>query len=181
MTDAPKIETQAPDTSRDAAEAVLKRAQITSGMLKMGERIAWGSDSGAIDDLSDLCEAILAERDLADARAAAAWIDGRDAAWQTVAGYIDPQSGHDDALLCDMRDEIEDITPPADPAAALDRLIAERVQDAVEAERARIADEITQRRMLLHQQLEVLDISREDAVYKICVEVVRGSKEGRDG
>lgn len=112
---------------------------------------------------------------LSAAREAAAWITGRDAAlnefdrvlyWPQKEGA---QTKHFRQVL----------TPPTDPAAALDRLIAERVREAVEAERERIACEITRRRMVLHQQLEVLDISREDAVYQICADVARVSKEGR--
>ncbi len=120
------------------------------------------------DEFMRSWETAYVRADLSAAREAAAWIAGRDRSADEVDVWN--ISG----------DEIRAMIPPADASAALDRLIAERVRVAVEAERTRISDEITRKRMLLHQQLEVLDISRQDAVYQIRVEVARGSKEGRD-
>lgn len=156
----PPNDTQTPDTSREVVEAALKRAQITSGMLKMGERIAWGSDSGAIDALSELCAALLAERDLSAAREAAAWISGRDAAVklndQQIRDYVLEHGTYDGSTGItefpgdgeewvgdreELSDTIRDLAPPTDPAAAIDRLVAERVQEAFETLAAEIEAE----------------------------------------
>lgn len=83
-----------------------------------------------------LIRTLLDERDLAVAREAAAWIAGRDAAVR--ASNAASAAAHGD-MPYDRAIEVvrASITPPADTQAALDRLIAERVREAVEADRGR--------------------------------------------
>ena len=120
MTDAPKIDTQAPE-----------RIWITS------ERSLWPThrsftasdlDHSNDDGTSDYPE--YERRDLADARAAAAWQSGIDALLDRVGDLPISEIAADEVIYA-----AKQLTPPTDPAAALDRLIAERVREAVEAER----------------------------------------------
>lgn len=137
MTDAPKIETQAPE-----------RVWITS------ERCLWPThrsftasdlDHSNDDGTSDYPEYVRA--DVAAAREAAAWIAGRDAAAERVAllGKVvdadSPVGRTTDRCLRAARSA----TPLSD-TTALDRLIAERVREAVEAEReacAKVAGDLS--------------------------------------
>lgn len=116
MTDAPKIDTQAPDTSREYIQRMIACAPFADQTAGIPEMVA-------------TLRAILAERDLADARAAAAWIAGRDALADAVLDTPISDLAVDEVLYA-----AKQLTPPTD-TTALDRLIAERVREAVEAER----------------------------------------------
>ncbi|MGN7867736.1 hypothetical protein [Paracoccus sp. 22332] len=121
MTDAPKIDTQAPE-----------RIWVT------GEYSIWSTfrsfnasdlDHRNDDGTSDYPEYVRA--DLADARAAAAWIEGRDAAAE------DYKQNHVDGVKLwefdgNAHAAMLDLDPPTDASAALDRLIAERVREAIQ-------------------------------------------------
>ena len=182
MTDAPKIDTQAPDTSR---EAVSRHIDDLWEMIPA----SWARQT------ENLFAALLAERDLADARAAAAWIAGRDASAETCsdlgfewAEHRATESLSDGAEEC--ANAIRALTPPADTQAALDRLIAERVREArAEAfnEAAGIARAEVERREAAMEKAvmcdSILRLSAEaDAAERIAIAIVeaaRGSKEGQ--
>ena len=148
---------------------------------------------GTLDDALDLANAALSaaalldERDLSAAREAAAWIAGRDAAAEEAF------------YACGCKDSIEAITPPTDGQAALDRLIAERVREAVEAARDVAADEMRAIVEMMRQAAEqscqiVMDQAKEcgipqmalgakacrDGIRELKLDAARGSKEGRD-
>lgn len=163
-------DTQAPERHADTARNVI----LNRALMDL-DRIINGHDPENDTSLNNLVwdrlDKMAVEIEArAAAQTAAAWLAGRDAA----ADYCTQK-----AVAGRVGMGIRALTPPDDVPAALDAVIAERVREAVEAERESIAGEITRRRMVLHQKIEVLDISREDAVYQICVDVARASKEGR--
>lgn len=51
------------DTTTSAVERLAKNTEITSGMIKMGERIHWGSETALMDQCAATLRAIAAERD----------------------------------------------------------------------------------------------------------------------
>lgn len=78
---------------------------------------------------------------------------------------------------------LEKATDKADAIlAALDaagcRILGPDELDTVTVERC--AKAISERRALLHQQFEAIDISQEDAVYRICLAALRAAG-GRNG
>lgn len=198
MTDAPKIDTQAPERVwlkpcdpcnapddyyvchplfLDGREvSYVKddlRCQGCGGGLKRVSSQIVCVECGKADDFA----ALMASRaDLADARAAAAWIAGRDAA---LSDYIEWGE-----LGCSpsrelVSNSIRALTPPTDPAA-LDRLIAERVREAVEAEREACAK--VAKRGLLPCDIGGELICDPYTCHTIAANIrARGSKEGRDG
>ena len=106
-------------------------------------------------------------RDLADARAAAAWIAGRDAAIGAYTENWETGSGH--AL---HGQEAAEALPLPD-TTALDRLIAERVREAVEAALAAVYEA---------DSLELAQHGTTKIAERIEAQIAaRGSKEGRDG
>lgn len=106
-TDAPKIDTQAPERLR----AFARETKTTL--------------NGVSDQIADDIIALLAERDLADARAAAAWQGGIDALLDRVGDLPISEIAADEVIYA-----AKQLTPPADASTALDRLIAERVREA---------------------------------------------------
>ena len=157
MTDAPKIDTQAPDTSSKMPPHIWATYYAdhpgTAGLWDHIKRYEW----------EDRVEYV--RRDLADARAAAAWIEGRDA-----AADLSRVSMHLWKSLhpVDVAKDISSLTPPDDLAATLDRLIAERVREARNTawdEAADIMDGYGQ-----HGYAEE---------FRACICAARGSKEGQ--
>ncbi|WP_103171550.1 hypothetical protein [Paracoccus sp. SY] len=157
MTDAPKIDTQAPDTSREYIQRMIACAPFADQTAGIPEMVA-------------TLRALLSERDLADARAAAAaqamrdteaiarrmmrvevmengpfhefmeYVDEGDARTLGVV-FANGKGFHyhsdirgdeqDDAKVELLKRALDAALPLPDPAA-LDRLIAERVREAVE-------------------------------------------------
>ncbi len=177
---APKIDTQAPELNivfgRDNSELpqgwTLHLGDGAVHYRQGNSASSYGLEKGLRAYLATLA-------DLSAAREAAAWIAGRDAAvrlhndlWRETAAY--------------KTTLMRAITPPRDPTAALDRLIAERVRDAVEAEReacAKIADELSTQwwsdcKRIFDHHTEGKSDGADDIANAIRA---RGSKEGRDG
>ncbi|MGN7869600.1 hypothetical protein [Paracoccus sp. 22332] len=176
MTDTPKINTQAPERIwlHYAAEAIGEKPE------------RWWE----YQDYE--------RRDLADARAAAAWIEGRDAAAnETERGWETAPRQHGEMMQA-LADNIRDLQPPTDASAALDRLIAERVRVEVEARAAAAADEtrmiVEQMRKAAEQTCQiVMDQAKEygipqmalgakacrDGIRELKLDAARGSKEGQ--
>lgn len=179
MTDAPKIDTQAPDTSR---EAVSRHIDNLWEMIPA----SWARQT------ENLFAALLAERDLADARAAAAAQAMREAVVARIEAYDENArenfaafkglpdlekcwAGHAEAAGQMVR-AVKRL--PLPDTTALDRLIAERVREAFAA---------------LDECLECMEQLRAsgdagfwewqpgDAYNKGMALIARGSKESRDG
>lgn len=158
MTDAPKIDTQAPDTSR---EAVSRHIDDLWEMIPA----SWARQT------ENLFAALLAERDLADARAAAV----REAAWKS--GYMIGARCADKATADAAY--VEYCTGfPGNPdlAAALDRLIADRVRVAEHAGWIRAAKAI-KGILAIPQPGTVSEIIEDLIASKL--DAARGSKEGQ--
>lgn len=117
MTDAPKIDTQAP-------ERIWAQPEHTDDPAYGGFWIK--------SKVAPSVEYIRA--DVAAAQAAAAWIAGRDAAADDAERHWEHQPKREGEMMQAIAENIRDLQPPAD-TTALDRLIAERVREAVEAER----------------------------------------------
>lgn len=149
---APKIDTQAPE-----------RIWVT------GEYSLWPTfrsfnasdlDHSNDDGTSDYPEYILVS--LSAAREAAAWQAGIDALLDRVGDLPISEIAADEVIYA-----AKQLTPPTDPAAALDRLIAERVREAY------LAGHRTARAW--HDDV----LSAEDGFANFIA--ARGSKDGRDG
>ena len=107
--------------------------------------------------------------DLADARAAAGWQAGIDALLDRVGDLPISEIAADEVIYA-----AKQLTPPTDPAA-LDRLIAERVREALEAERE-ACRQIVQ--SVINDPRTKFWGDLAEARERIAL---RGSKEGRDG
>lgn len=122
---APKIDTQAPE--RAEVEELARR--LDRGDQMNGKTVNCKHDAcncALMSDAAEMLRALLAERDLADARAAAA----AQAMRERCADMVE-REGH--SLHVALRH-----APIPDPAAALDRLIVEARREAFE-EAAKIA------------------------------------------
>lgn len=132
MTDAPKIDTQA----LDRAEVEELARQLDRGDQMDGKTVNCKHDAcncALMSDAAEILRALLAERDLSAAREAAAWIAGRDAAADDAERYWEYQPKREGEMMQAIAENIRQLTPPADAAAALDALIAERVREAAKA------------------------------------------------
>lgn len=194
---APKIDTQAPDTSREAVRMHLHRLETRGGATDKVEA-------------AEIIRALLAERDLSAAREAAAAQAMREAitnslrlaitlAEERLAGAIDePWSAKHDKCIAGQvlyQEAIEYIDRlPLPDTTALDRLIAERVREARAFAREAIIHAIND----LCAHLETYHDSEEDSRQAANLrhiwhhlegtligmdeaDAARGSKEGRDG
>lgn len=110
-------DTQAPDTSREYIQRMIACAPFADQTAGIPEMVA-------------TLRALLAERDLADARAAAAYKRGIESSEAYTAGW--------DAAFAMMGKGA-----PSTDTAALDRLISERVREALIEARDLIADRRT--------------------------------------
>lgn len=175
MTDAPKIDTQAPRWP-DTTRLRLNR----NGYLEPwpdGTLCYYGHFRTVVDGL-------VAELDRADAREAAIAHAMREAA----ASIVDARK----SILevgTELSDRIRRIDIPEDRQAALDRLIAERVREALE-EAAKIVREEERRAKwdAQHQGHDAVMRARASTASaflgvaaQMIEERARGSKEGRDG
>lgn len=176
MTDAPKIDTQAPDASSKMPPRIWATYYAdypgTAGLWDHIKRYEW----------EDRVE--YERRDLADARAAAAWQGGIDALLDRVGDLPISEIAADEVIYA-----AKQLTPPTD-TTALDRLIAERVREArTEAfnEAASIARAEVERQEAAMEKavmcVSILRLSAEaDAAERIAIAIVeadRGSKEGQ--
>lgn len=147
---APKIDTQAPSIGMTPGIDFSTGKETTMLTLMIDGRL----DHASTDTpWGQAVVALLAERDqlrdLSAAREAAAWIAGRDAAVklndQQIQDYVSEHGMYDGSTGItefpgdgeewvgdreELSDALRAIPIPADPAAALDRLIAERVREA---------------------------------------------------
>lgn len=134
MTDAPKIDTQAPDTSREAVERLASFHEGVAQSFHDHIRGAYPVSHKGHAAVASTLRALLAERDLAVARAAAAAQAMREALRDALA-WIDavPSDMPLPAMPGFDRDAVDELmAAAAEPAAALDRLIAERVREAIQ-------------------------------------------------
>ena len=161
MTDAPKIDTQAPKTL----------------WLDIGTfNGAVGFDHSKQHHAGEW-KRYVAE-DLADARAAAAWQAAIGALLDEVGGLPISEIAADEVIYATKL-----LQPPADTQAALDRLIAERVREAVD--RA-LRDAVAICKKVRNENAENEDqaVGALDCAVSIMDEVnrrARSSNEGRDG
>lgn len=153
MTNAPKIDTQAPE-----------RVWAGPGPAFGWEDIVGGNYDAGVPDCREFIRA-----DVAAAQTAAAWIAGRDAAAH-AAGHHNRWSH--------LAENIRDLAPPADLAAALDALIAERGQEAYNDGWIRAAKAI-KGILAIPQPGTVSEII--DDLIASKMDAIRASKEGRDG
>ena len=177
---------QAPDTSREYIQRMIACAPFADQTAGIPEMVA-------------TLRALLAERDLADARAAAAWIEGRDALANHISAMMTRCAEANDktypSYAEDMRDWATDVTneagdlhPPADASAALDRLIAERVRYERREAFEEAADIVEKEcnRILSKQDGTVAQVDANLRLIALLLPDIeaalreRGSKEGRD-
>ena len=160
MKDAPKIDTQAPDTSREAVERLASFHEGVAQSFHDHIRGAYPVSHKGHAAVAATLRALLAERDLSAAREAAAAMAMR----ERCADMVE-REGH--SLHVAIRH-----APLPDPAA-LDRLIAERVRGAVEAALDAV-HEADSSELAMHGTTKIAE--------RIEAQIaVRDSKEGRDG
>ena len=179
MTDAPKIDTQAPERIWAHGNCMGKLGQPPKRFASSYHG-TWETRTG---DANYASEYILAS--LYAAREAAAWIAGRDALANHISAMMTRCAAANDktypSYAEDMRDWATDVTneagdlqPPADASAALDRLIAERVRESV--------DRVSKLFEGCASRLVPDDYAQgyREALEHVC-DATRGSKEARDG
>ena len=106
--------------------------------------------------------------DLSAAREAAAWQAGIDALLDRVGDLPISEIAADEVIYA-----AKQLTPPTDPAAALERMIAERVREAVEATLDAV-HEADSSELDMHGTTKIAE--------RIEAQIAaRGSKDGRDG
>ena len=127
-----KIETQAPHIGMTAGIDFGTGKDTTMLTLMIDGKLDHASTDGP---WGQAILALLAERDLSAAREAAAWIAGRDAAVKQMnddpTGKASVTADNYPGWFCGRYKSASELTSPTD-TTALDRLIAERVREAVE-------------------------------------------------
>ena len=197
MTDAPKIDTQAPRIGVTAGIDFSTGKDTTMLTLMIDGKLDHASTDGP---WGQAILALLAERDLADARAAAAAQAMREAAagvcqaeqerreWQHKDQHAEDGGWQKERFRVgaqqsrQLADKIAALPLP-DPTA-LDRLIAERVREAVEAEREACAKAASEAHFWAQHEIFCCPDDWQKGHRVGCVNAAaairaRGSKEGQ--